>query len=417
MLRSLFRLGLFLAAVYVSRAAAAAPLPGYHAKIAVATPTRLDWTFTLSNRSLVEPPADWTPDYDATKQTYELFVPPRKDPKAALPVILFVSPSNAPMGWKSFEKICKEQGFLFIGPHGAGNDCPPRKRVRIVLDALDDVRRNFPVDADRTYITGFSGGGRIACIVAFALPDLFGGAMPICASGDLREESWLRHRVMDRLSVALLTGQNDFNRGEVERLRGPYLTAVGVRTKVWTQPNLGHGVPGDKTLAEALKWLDEGLTKRQELAKSYPASRTLGDAAPSRADMAKALLDEGKKKMAKSETVYAGLMLVQGCFQRWPDLPAGNEAKEILFNFEAKPNKPWELEDLAEQRKFLVAKARALDAYASGDLPNQYLKMRQDMARQAAEMWKQIVADGPDTDAGREGKKRIPELEKLAGMK
>jgi hypothetical protein len=32
-------------------------------------------------------------------------------------------------------------------------------------------------------------------------------------------------------------------------------------------------------------------------------------------------------------------------------------------------------------------------------------------------MWKQVLSDGPDTDAGREAKKRIPELEKLAAEK
>src|SRR5262249_25455661 len=158
-------------------------------------------------------------------QTYELFVPAAKD-KKPLPLILFVSPNNDASGWKSFESVCKQQGILFAGAHGAGNNCPGQKRVRIILDVLDDVRRNYPVDPDRTYVPGFSGGGRIACAIVFALPELFGGAMPICASGDLREETWLRHRVQDRLSVALLTGQTDFNRGEVERLRGPYLTAV-----------------------------------------------------------------------------------------------------------------------------------------------------------------------------------------------
>ena len=38
---------------------------------------------------------------------------------------------------------------------------------------------------------------------------------------------------MDRLSVALMTGDGDFNRAEVERLRGPYLSEVGVRTHWW----------------------------------------------------------------------------------------------------------------------------------------------------------------------------------------
>ncbi len=206
--------------------------PGHHARVTVGAATRLDWTFALSNRSLANPPADWLGSYDSKPQQYDLYVPPRRDAKKLLPVLLFISPGDEPMGWKRFENLCKQRGILYAEARGAGNNCPPKKRVRIVLDVLDDIRRNYPTDADRTYLTGFSGGGRIACAIAFALPEYFGGAMPICASGDLRGESWLRQRVIDRLSVALLTGEKDFNRAEIERLRGPMLKEVGVSARL-----------------------------------------------------------------------------------------------------------------------------------------------------------------------------------------
>lgn len=228
----------------------AAPPSGYHAKVNVSAPTRTDWTFAVATRSLVNPPADWLGDYDSTAQQYELFAPRRRT-KKPLPVILFISPSKEPIGWKHFQRLCRQQGILFAGSRGAGNNCPPKKRVRIVLDVLDDLRRRYAIDADRTYLAGFSGGGRIACGIAFALPEYFGGVLPICASGDLREESWLRQRVVDRLSIALLTGEKDFNRGEVERLRGPMLKEVGVTARVWVQPGMGHGIPSDKVLREA----------------------------------------------------------------------------------------------------------------------------------------------------------------------
>jgi predicted esterase len=393
----------------------AAPIEGYHPKVAVSAPTRLDWTFALANQSLADPPADWLKDYDSTKQQYELYAPPKRDPKKLLPVIVFISPSAEPMGWKQFEPVCKGLGILFAGPRDAGNDCPNKRRVRIVLDVLDDVRRNYPTDPDRTYLAGFSGGGRIACATAFALPDCFGGVMPICASGDLRDETWLRHRVIDRLSVALMTGDGDFNRAEVERLRGPYLKDVGVRARWWEQAGLGHGVPGEKQLTEAVKWLDEGAEQRRKRAKDYPAMHLAGDAAPSREDAAKALLAEGKQRLEAKETVYSGLMLLQGCMKRWPDLPAADEAKKILLDYDGRKDKPWEAEDIAEQRRFLIAGARSLDAYASGDLPPQYVKERPDAAKEAIKRWQMVLEDGADADACREAKKRVPALEKLIG--
>src|SRR5262249_54773391 len=155
--------------------------------------------------------------------------------------------------------VCDAAGMLFASPHGAGNNTTGPLRTRIVLDVLDDVRKRFNVDADRTYLGGFSGGGRAACNIAFALPEYFGGVVPCCACEGLRDEPFLRHRVIDRLSVAPITGDTDFNRGELERYRGPLLTDVGVRTKVWTVPKMSHAIPQAAVLTEALKWLEEGL--------------------------------------------------------------------------------------------------------------------------------------------------------------
>jgi hypothetical protein len=391
---------------------AAPPGPGFHARVSVSAETRLDWTFVLTNRSLTTIPAGWLPDYDSTKQTYELYVPPRKPSKARLPLILYLSPGKDAGSGKALERLCRSRGFLYAAPHNAGNDCPGPRRVRIVLDVLDDVRRHFPVDADRTYIGGFSGGGRIACAVAFTLPEAFGGVLPICASGDLRTESWLRQRVVERLSVALVTGEKDFNRGEVERLRSPYLKDVGVRARVWTAAGAGHQVPSEKVLGEALRWLEEGLKKRQDLAKKHPASRLPPDGG-SREELAKALLAEGKKRLGMKGAAYVGLMQVKGVHQRWPDLEAAKEAEKLLLDYDAKADKPWEADDLAEQRLFLAAQARALDRYASGPLDPQYAKMRPDMLRQAVKLWQQVLADSPDSPAGKEARKRIPELEKL----
>jgi pimeloyl-ACP methyl ester carboxylesterase len=403
-------------AVLLGAVAQAAPPKGYRPKVYVGGPTRLDWTFVVASQSLAKPPADWLPKYDSIAQDYELFVPAhRGTAKKPLPVIIFVSPGNEPMGWKHFESLCKEHDILFAGPRGAGNDCPPKQRVRIILDVLDDLRRNYYTDPDRTYLVGFSGGGRIACAIAFALPELFGGIMSIGAGGELREEPWLRQRVIDRLSVALLTGERDFNRAEVERLRGPYLKEVGVRTRVWTQPALAHNVPAEKYLGEAYRWLEEATAARQEAARKSPGLRLAGNAAPNREESARALLAEGRKRLSKRETLYSGLMLIQGCLRRWPDLSAAAEAKKVLLEYEAKNERPWEADDVAEQRRFLTARARALDAYASGELPKEYAKMRPDMAREAIELWRKVAADAPDSLAGVQARTRIPVLEKFAG--
>src|SRR5689334_1164114 len=115
-------------------AAAAEPLRGYHKTVPVSAETRIDWTFAVATQSLAMPPAEWLAGYDSTQQHYELFVPPGYNLKQAYPVVVFISPGSEPSGWAHWEKPCKQLGIIFAAPHGAGNDTPPKKRVRLVLD-------------------------------------------------------------------------------------------------------------------------------------------------------------------------------------------------------------------------------------------------------------------------------------------
>ena len=147
--------------------------------------------------------------------------------------------------------------------------------MRIVLDVLDDVRRNYPIDPDRTYVSGFSGGGRIACHLAFALPELFGGLAPVCRRG-IPARGTLAPLPRRRTPQC---GPRDGGKGLQPRRAGaaarPFLKDVGVRTRVWTVAGMGHGVPAANTLGEVVRWLEDALPKRQALAKKYPASRLL----------------------------------------------------------------------------------------------------------------------------------------------
>jgi len=394
---------------------------GTHDRVQVAAPTRLDWVFALSNQSPARPPAKWTAGYTSTAQTYRLLVPGNlsgKPTKPAavklLPLVLFISPGESPGGFGAFAATAARHGVLVASPRGAGNRCPFPRRVNIVLDVLDDLRRRFPIDPDRTYLAGFSGGGRVACTIAFALPELFGGVISFCAAGDLRPEPWLRHRVQERLSVALVTGETDFNRGEVERFRGPLLSEVGVRTRVWVEPKTGHAVPAGP-VPRLFEWLEADRPRRAKLATAWPASRITADTAPNRAARAAALLAEANKRLASPKTLYSGLMQLKGIRVRWRGLPEARAAEKTLLEYDSRDERPWEKQDIAQQRRFLVARARGIDAYGSGPLPSQYAAGRADMLKFAITLWDQILKDGQDADAVGQARKRIPLLRKRLG--
>jgi hypothetical protein len=409
-----------LAVTLFAAVASAAPPQGYTAKVTVGGPTRLDWTFAVTNQSAADPPAKLTGEgFDSTKQSYELFVPDRKDLKKPVPAILFISAGDEPGGWRSFEKVCKDNGFAFIGVRGAGNNVPPPKRIRIVLDCFDDARKQIPLDPDRTYIAGFSGGARMACAIAFALPEYLGGMIPVCAAGELRDEPWLRHRLIDRVSAALVTGETDFNRGEVQRWKGTMWKDIGIRTRVWVQPKMGHALPPAATIAEVVKWLDEDAPRRAALAKKFPGSRATPDGTLTREEAAKVLFEEGQQLLGDKSTMHRGLMLVKGVAGRWPDLATGKAALKLLQEYDAKTVRPWEDDDLAEQRKQIAAEARGLADYALNGIPvgSQYEKEKPAIARRASELWGVLITDAPDSALGKEGKKWVADLEPLTKKK
>src|SRR5262249_61173913 len=136
-------------------------------------PARCDWEFVASPFATGAPRLP--PDFDSKQQRFQLFVPKTYTADKAWPLVVFISPGDAPLGWRYWQKPCEEAGVLFCAAYGAGNSCPVGRRVRIVLDMLDQVRRDYRIDPERTCLTGFSGGGRMACTLAFALPADFGG--------------------------------------------------------------------------------------------------------------------------------------------------------------------------------------------------------------------------------------------------
>ena len=110
-------------------------------------------------------------------------------------------------------------------------------------------------------------------------------------------------------------------------------------------------------------------------------------------------------------------MVYKGILDRWPDLSAAATAKKILLEAEGPNAKTWEADDIAEQRLFLVSRARRLADYALGPLPQQYAPQRQKMAAAALQLWEMVVQDGQDAQATLDAKTIVPKLQEIAAGK
>jgi predicted esterase len=329
----------------------------------VAGPTRLDWEFAVSGfgKGSAKLPAG----YDSTKQKYQLFVPKgaKKDKPAAL--VLFVSAGDTPQGLKNWQPYCEKEGVFFASPFGAGNSTAPGQRTRIILDVLDDIRRQYSIDPDQTYITGFSGGGRMACSIGFALPEYFGGVIPLCGTNPISGPTYLRHRIEDRLSVAFVTGEKDFNRKENEDYMGPWFQEINIRSKVWVVPKMDHAIPNAAVISEIHAWLAEDLQRRRDNRKSYPKLAAAADDTPSGKDQAKRFLEAAQDDLKAPARTWRGVTLLQGITQRWGLTDTGKQAqlalKEVLGN--EKLLERVEVQGTADEVKSVSAQAKALERF------------------------------------------------------
>lgn len=112
-------------------------------------------------------------------------------------------------------------------------------------------------------------------------------------------------------------------------------------------------------------------------------------------------------------------MLLKGVAGRFPDLASGKAALKLLQEYDAKKDRPWEDDDLAEQRKQIAAEARGLGEYALNGIPagSQYEKQKPDIAKRSIELWGVLIKDDPNSQFGKEGKKWVADLEPLTKKK
>jgi predicted esterase len=376
--------------------AGAAPPTGYQEKVQISAPTRLDWKFAAS--AFGADAAKVPSDYDSRRQHYQLFVPRDYDPAKQWPLVVFVSPGDDPLGWRHWQKTCEKAGALFCAPYAAGNSCPVGQRTRIVLDMLDDVRRAYKIDPDQTYLTGLSGGGRMACTIAFALTEYFGGVAPVCGTNPLPQLDALRHRVHDRLSVAFVTGETDFNRKENEAYMTPLFADLGIRSKLWVVPKMGHAMPPSDVLGEVYDWLAADLKHRREDVKAHPGLAVPEGDPPAPEKAAARQEEEAEAELKAPGRVWRGVSLLRAVVERWPNTDAADTArrrlKEVVGD-EAKARAIQE-EGGKDERDYLTAQAKALERF--GD------------TRRAMQAWQALAKGQPDTP---EGKKAAEEAKRL----
>lgn len=218
--------------------------------------------------------AEQAPAYDVSKETFEILVPKGYQPSVAHGLFIWIAAGNdvkVPADW---DAALAEKKLIFIGSRNSGNKRDIFDRIRMAVDANANLRELCNVDGRRVYVSGFSGGSRVASMVGVAFGEMFSGAACFMGvnfytdtTGPDGKTYGLNYLPDDEVLAlakkfcryALVTGEKDFNRpNTLGALETGFKKEGFANAKVFDIPGQGHSLPSADWLRKALDYLDEG---------------------------------------------------------------------------------------------------------------------------------------------------------------
>lgn len=104
---------------------------------------------------------------DFAQQSYALYLPTNYDISKPLPIIYaFDSHGNGSLPLSLMKKTAEELGYILVGSNNSKNGLSSEELNSIIQSLLSDTKTKLAIDTSRIYTIGFSGGSRVASMVA-----------------------------------------------------------------------------------------------------------------------------------------------------------------------------------------------------------------------------------------------------------
>ena len=189
---------------------------------------------------------------------WQMRVPPNYDPERPSGLLVYISPTPSgeiPRGWAA---VLDQHNVIWIGADRAGNNELVARRILFALLATSAARERYAIDERRIYVTGLSGGGKTASMVATDQAQLFRGAIYNCGVEFWDKEPERIDSIRQNRYV-FVTGTYDQALRPTKRAYGAYKKAGVTNSKLMVVRNMTHRNPDSYEFEEALRYLDAGL--------------------------------------------------------------------------------------------------------------------------------------------------------------
>ncbi|MFN8060783.1 MAG: hypothetical protein U0Q12_16625 [Vicinamibacterales bacterium] len=178
-------------------------------------------------------------------QSYAVYVPSGYTPEKLWNLLIAFHPgARGRLMVEKYAAAAERYGYIVAGSNTSRNGSWD-VAIAAVRAMSGDLGQRFSVDAERLYVTGLSGGARVAMQVALGRNNIAG----VIASSAGFPDSQPRSSVS--FAVFGTAGTEDFNYGEMRRLdrklTSPHHLAIFEG---------GHTLPPDAVAVEAIEWME-----------------------------------------------------------------------------------------------------------------------------------------------------------------
>jgi dienelactone hydrolase len=274
---------------------------------------------------------------DAT-QTYALYLPTAYSPKEHWPILYAFDPAaRGALPVERFRDAAERYGYIVAGSNNSKNG-PWGPSATAITAMMNDAASRFSIDFKRVYLTGFSGGARVACHLGIAFNGQIAGVIA-CGAGFGSEV---------RLSASIpfvffgTAGVDDFNYSEMKRLDRS-LHDFGIPVRIETFEG-GHAWAPSALCMRAIEWMNVQAMKSGRIEKS---AKLLDDLLAAQSEQARDY--ESASRLYEAYLAYSG---AADEFRGLKDVTKLEEkAKELRNTAEVKRAFKKELEAEEEQAR------------------------------------------------------------------
>ena len=219
-------------------------------------------------------------EYDLAKESYTVIVPDDYSKDCAYGLLVWVDTQGDPVIPEDFKAALKKSGLIFIAARNCGDGRRPAEhRLALAIDAVQNMKTRYQLDARRIYAAGAASGANVATRLAIEYPDVFGGGglfilecdryknIPSAVAG----QGWQAQFTPDANFLAsakkngrfvLIAGERATNRDMAKATYDHQFASDGFASAKYLEvPTMGNEMPPGMWIEKALQTLDEPLLK------------------------------------------------------------------------------------------------------------------------------------------------------------